>query len=183
MRFYLYINILQVKLPSNICKNSKNVYILSIDKHKLLLIGLNLGQIFNFSIGCIHTMTLLCSIEKLSILELKNRPKATFRFPPIYSCASFLPFEKMLNTTRFGGKTRVSLLKGKDQYVWSPCTNLFRSAALKTDKILFSYKTMRKPNVLSLNLHWKFPGKNHLGSKTCKTLLHPICVVINSRMH
>jgi len=40
-------------------------------------------------------MPLLCNIEKLSILELKNRPKATFRFPPIYSCDSFLPFEKM----------------------------------------------------------------------------------------
>ncbi len=35
--------------------------------------------------------------------------------------------------------TRESLLKGKDQYGWPPCTNYLRSAAFNTEKSIFLY--------------------------------------------
>jgi hypothetical protein len=33
------------------------------------------------------------------------------------------------------------LLKGKSQYIWPPCTNLFRSAAFDIENVISFYRT------------------------------------------
>ncbi len=41
-------------------------------------------------------------------------------------------------------QTRESLLRGKDQYSWPPCTNLFKPEALYTETIFFVQNNLSK---------------------------------------
>ncbi len=59
-------------------------------------------------------------------------------------------------------KNRESLLKGKDQYRWPPCTNLFRSAPFDNANVYFFTKQatlMRRSTVFNLPLQLVFLEK------------------------
>jgi hypothetical protein len=42
---------------------------------KLYLSGRNMGQVFNFSSGCVHAMKLYFDVTKLHNLKWKTRPR------------------------------------------------------------------------------------------------------------
>jgi len=61
---------------------------------------------------------------------------------------------RLIENIYWVAQTRETLLKGKSQYSWPPCTNWFRSAPFTTQATL-----MRRSTVLSLSLQLLFPAK------------------------
>jgi hypothetical protein len=77
---------------------------------------------------------------QVSIFLLRHRPTVGFNKQASASMAS----------------TRESLLKGKDQYGWPPCTDRFGSAAFNTENVyFFFYKININEEVIK---QWHEPG-------------------------